>query len=111
MTNTRISSCSRQQQTQKAIRSFNPIIQRGADSYDRDKHLQQLLPISASQISDKSNEAGKWIATRLAHALRAERNRGSAGHWAYSLNRHLALLQAYRGERMALDAFELKKAN
>ena len=46
------------------------------------------------------NEATRRaILTRLARALRAERNRGRAGHWTYDLNRHIALKQAYAAER------------
>ncbi|CAN1725104.1 protein of unknown function [Hyphomicrobium sp. 1Nfss2.1] len=34
----------------------------------------------------------------MRRALRLERQRGIAGHWAYDLARHAALLNAYRAE-------------
>jgi hypothetical protein len=43
------------------------------------------------------------IVARLARALRAERQRGRAGHWSYDLNRHIALAQALDAERRRLE--------
>lgn len=80
------------------------MLDHGCAAYDRRKHLKQLLPIATAQIEDQTPETGKWITLRLAGALRQERKRGRAGHWAYNLNRHLALLQAYRGERKLLES-------
>lgn len=34
----------------------------------------------------------------MRRALRLERQRGRAGHWAYDLARHAQLLRAYRSE-------------
>ncbi len=44
------------------------------------------------------------ILSKLRRALRAERRRARAGHWSYELNRHLALLGAYKGEIALLRA-------
>lgn len=44
-------------------------------------------------------EAQRILVARLARALRGERRRGRAGHWTYDINRHIALMQAYRAER------------
>jgi len=79
--------------------SLNRLVSAGSISYQRRLHLQQLLPISLMKIDDRSLQNRRWIISRLATALRQERNRGRCGHWAYSLNRHVALLQAYRAER------------
>jgi hypothetical protein len=38
------------------------------------------------------------LIARLRRALRAERQRGVAGHWTYNLSRHADLLRAYRAE-------------
>jgi len=70
----------------------------GSVKYKRHLHLQQLLPVTTEKVDDQSLPNCKWILSRLATALRQERNRGRRGHWAYSLNRHIGLLQAYRGE-------------
>lgn len=42
------------------------------------------------------------ILDRLRRAIIGERRRGLARHWSYDVNRHAALLQAYRGELAAL---------
>jgi hypothetical protein len=43
------------------------------------------------------------ILIRLARGLRSERRLGRAGHWTYDVNRHIALAQAFRAERLALE--------
>jgi len=84
-------------------RSLKRLVKAGSGSYQRQQHLQQLLPVSPVKINDRSSQNCRWIISRLATALRQERNRGRCGHWSYSLNRHVALLQAYRGERKLLE--------
>lgn len=70
----------------------------GAACYDRRRSLPRLIGW-VPEISGAENEASdRAIQARLTRALRAERQRGRAGHWAYDLNRHLALLQALEGE-------------
>jgi hypothetical protein len=39
---------------------------------------------------------------QIIRAWRAERRRGISGHWAYDLNRHLALSQALAAESRSL---------
>jgi hypothetical protein len=41
------------------------------------------------------------LLAKLRRALRAERQRGLGGHWAYDLARHAQLLRAYRAETAA----------
>jgi hypothetical protein len=74
------------------------VIARGVQSYDRRVHLPRLIPVGPDEIADGRIEARRRIAAKLARALRAERNRGRAGHWTYDLNRHLGLKQAYEAE-------------
>jgi hypothetical protein len=70
----------------------------------REVLLPRLIPIGPEDIRDLSI-AGRWlIVKRLAKALRGERARGRCGHWTYSLNRHIGLLQAFKAERTALRA-------
>ena len=45
----------------------------------------------------------------MERALRAERKRGRAGHWAYDLARHAALHRAWIAERAALVALNAPK--
>jgi len=75
----------------------------GMEAYDRARHLPRLLPIGPDELADEGIVARGRIVARLARALRAERNRGRAGHWTYDLNRHIALRQAYAAERAELS--------
>jgi hypothetical protein len=96
---------------QQARQSLAKVRAAGSDSYDRSRHLARLLPIGPDEIADESPAARRTILARLSRALRAERNRGRAGHWTYDLNRHLALSQAYAAEtRMAKSRREFDRA-
>jgi len=44
----------------------------------------------------------KALLKKLHRAMRAERQRGLAGHWTYSLARHAQLLVAFRAEKLEL---------
>jgi hypothetical protein len=70
----------------------------GAAEYDRGRSLPRLIGWDPFAPASDSDASGRTIRARLTCALRAERRRGRAGHWAYDLNRHLALLQALEGE-------------
>jgi hypothetical protein len=82
-------------------RARGAIVARGIEPYDRTRHLARVLPVGPEEIADTSEPARRLIIRRLARALRAERNRGRAGHWTYDLNRHIALMQAFAAERAA----------
>jgi hypothetical protein len=71
----------------------------GREAYDRERHLPRIIPIGPAELADRSEKGRILILRKLARALRAERNRGRAGHWTYDLNRHIALSQAYAAER------------
>jgi hypothetical protein len=79
--------------------SLAALFETGAVSYDRRRHLARLIPLMPGELEDRRPATRRAILTRLARALRAERNRGRAGHWTYDLNRHIALKQAYAAER------------
>jgi hypothetical protein len=87
-----------------ARRSFDAVVGAGTETYDRRLHLPRILPIGPVEIADDSVAGRRAIVRRLARALRAERNRGRAGHWSSDLNRHIALAQAYAAERQLLTA-------
>jgi len=88
----------------KARPSVAGAIARGADSYDRSRHLARILPLGPDEIADQSTAGRRKVLARLSRELRAERTRGRAGHWTYDLNRHLALSQAYAAEkRLAME--------
>lgn len=84
---------------QSAGRTIDAIVAAGVSAYDRERDLRRLIHATAAELSDQSPGARRAILARLARALRAERNRGRAGHWTYDLNRHIALRQAYEAER------------
>jgi hypothetical protein len=78
--------------------------QTGSTSFRRDIMLPRLIPVCPAEIADASAGGRRQVLRRLAKALRGERARGRAGHWSYSLNRHIGLLQAFRAERAAFRA-------
>lgn len=87
----------------RAAKSYDTLVARGVEPYDRLRHLPRVLPVGPLELTDASPEGRRRTLARLARALRAERNRGRAGHWTYDLNRHIALAQAYESERRLLS--------
>ena len=92
----------------RAARTIARATRAGVEAYDRKRHLPRVLPIGPDEIADESPTARRAVLARLARALRAERNRGRAGHWTYDLNRHIALRQAYMAERQMLRRLEAR---
>ena len=72
--------------------------------YDRARDLAGLLPLWPSELADDTPAGRNRVVQKLRRALREERRRGLAGHWAYDLARHAALLRAYQHEVARLDA-------
>ena len=70
----------------------------GAILYDRRRDLARLIHLDPFKALPDTPETTDAILAGLRRALRAERNRGRAGHWTYDLNRHIALRQAYAAE-------------
>ena len=70
----------------------------GAILYDRRRDLARLIHLDPFKPLPDTAETTDAILAGLRRALRAERNRGRAGHWTYDLNRHIALRQAYAAE-------------
>lgn len=66
--------------------------------YRRAVDLPKLIPLWPHEIADRSPAGRQRLLMRLRAALRAERQRGLAGHWTYDLARHTQLLAAYRAE-------------
>lgn len=69
-----------------------------AGTYDRVRDLPALLALWPSELKDFTRPGSRRIIARLQRALRAERARGVSGHWAYDLQRHIALVRAYKAE-------------
>ena len=74
------------------------------ERWDRDRMLPRLIPVGPEELADDSREGRLEILRRLASALRGERVRGRAGHWSYSLDRHVGLVQAQAAELRLLAA-------
>jgi hypothetical protein len=72
--------------------------------YSRAEQLPPLLKLWPKDVDDYSYPGTLRIAALLRKALRAERNRARANHWAYDLNRHLGLIDALKAERARLAA-------
>jgi len=97
---TRQGSQSVEEQTAAVPRDAAPRGPRGrqAELYVRDRDLPRLIPLEAKDLKIADAAAHARLVRKLRRALRAERQRGEAGHWTYDLARHAGLLRAYRLE-------------
>ena len=73
------------------------------ENYQRQRDLPHLLALWPQEINDVSATGTRKLIAKLRCALRAERQRGHAGHWSYDLDRHLELVKAYKCEVAALE--------
>lgn len=73
------------------------------ETYDRTAALTGLLPLWPEELADESRAGRLRVVMKLRRLLRAERRRGRAGHWTYSVARHAQLAKAYRAELAALQ--------
>lgn len=73
-------------------------------AYRRTRDLPKLIALWPRELGDGSPAGREKILAKLREALRAERMRGRAGHWAYDLARHAQLLAAYKAENDERDA-------
>ena len=76
--------------------------------YNRASDLVRLLPLWPEELADNSLAGRTRLVQMLERALRAARQRGVGGHWAYDLSRHANLMWALRAERAALTALKAK---
>ncbi len=89
----------------RAWRAMEDTIDAGVLRYDRRAMLPRLLKIWPGELDDAGEpEASKIILARLRRALRREWSLSRARHWAYDVNRHIALAQAWRAETARLRA-------
>ena len=70
--------------------------------YNREYQLARLIGLWPQDIADTTQENQYRIVNLLEKALRGETKRGREGHWTYDINRHLALLEAWRKEKKLL---------
>jgi hypothetical protein len=73
------------------------------NEYCRIRELPRLLRLWPSDFEDYSYPGTLKVIASLRNALRAERRRARASHWAYDLNRHMGLIAALRAERERLS--------
>jgi hypothetical protein len=82
----------------KTSPACRPPLRLEEDAGRRRSELAALLGLWPHELSDRSVAARLALLARVRRALRAERRRGVAGHWAYDLARHANLLKIYREE-------------
>jgi len=70
--------------------------------HDRQAALARVLALWPHELADDSLAGRQIVLAKLRRALRDERRRGLAGHWAYDLARHSELLRVYREELATL---------
>ena len=63
-----------------------------------------LIAATADDCHDGTASASRRRLAQLRKALREERRRGTAGHWSYDLNRHIALAEQHKAELSRLKA-------
>ena len=68
--------------------------------------LARLMPLWPRDLADLSIPGRRRIIRLIERALRTERCRGRAGHWAYDLSRHAALHRTWKSESAALHELE-----
>ena len=84
----------------------------GSDAFRADsREKSALLPMWPHELSDVSLAGRRSRIAVLRRTLRAERQRGVAGHWTYDLARHWALLRWYRTEVAELEVISRGKPN
>ncbi|MCB1528287.1 MAG: hypothetical protein KDJ45_11360 [Hyphomicrobiaceae bacterium] len=66
--------------------------------YERRRDLPRLIAVWPHEIESDDDAVRVIIMRKLRAALRAERQRGLAGHWTYDVTRHAQLARAYRNE-------------
>jgi hypothetical protein len=86
-----------------AKRMFGPMAAASAEAYARARDLPRLIALWPHELADESVEGCRFVLAKLRRALRAERRRASSGHWSYDLNRHVALVGAYKAELARLE--------
>ena len=91
-----------------AKRMFGTMAAAGAKAYSRARDLPKLIALWPRELDDESAEGCRLVLGKLRRALRAERRRASSGHWSYDLNRHLALVTAYKAELARLETEEAR---
>ncbi len=93
--------------TTKDICGPRPLLGSKPRAYDRLRDLPGLIALWPEEVADITPAGRTALIRKLRRALREERRRGISGHWCYDLNRHAALLAAYRAEvRLVADAAE-----
>jgi hypothetical protein len=74
------------------------------ERYSRERDLPRLIRLWPGEVTSREPAMLVSIVRKLHAALRAERQRGLAGHWTYDLARHSQLLAAYRVELQHLKS-------
>jgi hypothetical protein len=85
-------------QRRRLTLAIRTTVKAGVAHYDRARHLPGLIGIDPGMLAGEDAMSKAVILARLKRALRAERQRAKSGHWAYDLNRHIALRQALIAE-------------
>ncbi len=81
---------------------------RSPSESSRAQTLGRILPLWPHEVVDLSLAGQVRICRLLGSALRRERQRGIAGHWAYDIGRHAALARAHGPELRRLAALRAK---
>jgi hypothetical protein len=89
---------------------WRAILPSADNNYVRERDLPRLMAVWPRELTDTSEAGRSLLIERIRNALRAERQRGLAGHWTYDLARHAAMLAAYRAEAEDLERLRRLRA-
>ena|GEM_PF-3168174 len=89
--------------------SLNRLIAAGSARYDRERHLPRLIAIHPDELNNPDAALQRDIVQRLNRALHGERRKARSANWSYDLNRHIALMQAYKAELETLGSLVKKR--
>lgn len=96
---------------QDVLSEPDAIKKKGRQAYERRRDLPRLIAVWPHELDAGNNDMCHVIVRKLRAALRAERQRGLAGHWTYDVTRHAQLALAYRTETALLHGKAARNNN
>lgn len=92
-------------------RMFAPLVEQGADNYNRQRDLPKLIAVWPRELEDMSLGGTEAIIAHIKKVLNAVRVSAIADHWSYDLGRHVGLMCALRAEERRLTALRAHQQN
>lgn len=89
---------------QKSVEALGDHGRAGAQHYERRRILPRLATVPEEWLDREGQiDVDVLVIEKLSQLLCSEAQRGNIGHWSYSADRHMALIQALRAELQAYE--------